>query len=93
MLDGSPLLAVATPVGCLSDRSTRGCATKPAIYAQFGIPYYWRIEAKPLRATSHKLGEGDIYHQLASGERLTATEPFPVDLPLSELLPRWARGN
>lgn len=65
--------------------------TKPTIYAQHGIPAYWRIELDPIRARVHRLG-GDRYVETSgSQERLTATTPFEVDLQLEELLPPWAR--
>lgn len=67
--------------------------TKPALYARFGIPYYWRIEPKPLRVTTYRLGEGDAYHEVGSGDRLTVAEPFALDLPLTDLLPSWARAE
>lgn len=71
---------------------TEDRVTKPALYARHGIPHYWRIELGPLRARVHRLGDGDVYRETAGGEeRLVAAEPFPVDLPLADLLPGWAR--
>ncbi|MDN5931226.1 MAG: Uma2 family endonuclease [Pseudonocardia sp.] len=66
--------------------------TKPAIYARHGIPAYWRIELDPIRARVHRLGAGESYVETgAAPDRLTATEPFAVDVDLAELLPGWAR--
>ncbi|MGH8964605.1 MAG: Uma2 family endonuclease [Actinomycetes bacterium] len=71
---------------------TEDRVTKPALYARYGIPHFWRVELEPLRVRLHHLGAGNGYRETAGGgERLTAAEPFPVDLPLGDLLPRWAR--
>lgn len=71
---------------------TEDRVTKPALYAQHGIPYYWRVELGPLRVRTHRLGNGDAYQETASGgERLVSSAPFAVDLPLADLLPGWAR--
>jgi Uma2 family endonuclease len=65
---------------------------KPAIYARHGIPHYWRIELDPVAVRIHRLGSGDTYLESgSSAERLTVDEPFPVDVALTDLLPRWAR--
>ncbi len=79
-------IEIESPGNHIEDRTT-----KPAIYARFGIPHYWRVEPEPLRVTVYRLGEGDAYHETGAGDRLNVTEPFPLDLPLVELLPRWAR--
>ena len=66
--------------------------TKPAIYARHGIPYYWRIELDPLAVRIHRLGHGDTYVEVAGDtERLTVSEPFALDIALTDLLPRWAQ--
>jgi Uma2 family endonuclease len=65
--------------------------TKPAIYAEFGIPHYWRIEIDPPRVTIYRLGEGSDYRPVDAGDRLHVGEPFEVDLRLVDQLPRWAR--
>jgi Uma2 family endonuclease len=79
---------IESPGNHIEDRTT-----KPAIYAQFGIPYYWRIEPKPARVTVYRLGEGDAYTEVSRGDRLRVDEPFALDIPLTELLPRWARQS
>jgi Uma2 family endonuclease len=66
--------------------------TKPAIYARYGIPHYWRVELDPIRVRLYRLGDGDTYVETATGdERLVTDAPFPVDVALTDLLPRWAR--
>jgi len=77
---------IESPGNHIEDRTT-----KPAIYARFGIPQYWRIEPEPLRVTTYRLGEGDAYPRDRNRDRLTVTEPFELDVPLADLLPRWAR--
>jgi hypothetical protein len=65
---------------------------RPALYAQYGVPHYWRIELEPeLIAWRYHSARGNPYAEAASGPRLTTDEPFPVDLALAELLPNWAR--
>jgi Uma2 family endonuclease len=77
---------IESPGSHVEDRTT-----KPALYAQHGIPHYWRVELHPLQVTVYELGEGDAYREVGRAERLRVAEPFPVDVELAELLPRWAR--
>jgi Uma2 family endonuclease len=79
------VIEIESPGSHIEDR-----ATKPALYAQYGIPHYWRIELDPLRVTTYEIGAGDTYRLGATTDRLKVTEPFEVDLPLTEVLPRWA---
>lgn len=77
---------VESPGSHIEDRTT-----KPALYAQYGIPHYWRIEPEPLRVTTYRLGPGDAYAADSTGDRLSVDEPFTVSLPLVALLPSWSR--
>ncbi|HVL82871.1 MAG TPA: Uma2 family endonuclease [Pseudonocardia sp.] len=77
---------IESPGSHVEDRTT-----KPALYALFGIAHYWRVELDPPRVTRYEIGAGDRYRISAEGERLAATEPFPVDVAVADLLPRWAR--
>jgi Uma2 family endonuclease len=77
---------IESPGSHIEDRTT-----KPALYAQHGIPHYWRLELHPLQVTTYELGEGDAYREVGRGGRLRVAEPFPVELDLAELLPPWAR--
>jgi Uma2 family endonuclease len=79
-------IEIESPGNHIEDRTT-----KPAIYARYGIPHHWRIEPQPLTVTTYRLGEGDTYHETGRGERLRVSEPLELDVPLVELLPRWAR--
>ncbi|MBV9142583.1 MAG: Uma2 family endonuclease [Pseudonocardiales bacterium] len=85
------LLAVEieSPGSHLEDR-----ATKPALYARYGIPHYWRIELEPPLVSRYSIGHGDCYQMIGAGPRLSVSEPFPLDVAVAELLPRWAgRGE
>jgi Uma2 family endonuclease len=65
---------------------------KPDLYARHGIPHLWRVELEPIRVRMYRLGSGEAYREAGSGdERLIVAEPFPVDVALVDLLPRWAR--
>ncbi|HEV2088821.1 MAG TPA: Uma2 family endonuclease [Cryptosporangiaceae bacterium] len=67
-------------------------ATKPTIYAQHLIPHYWRIELDPITAVLHEIGSDGRYQETSrSTERLTVDAPWTFDVPLADLLPRWAR--
>lgn len=79
-------MEIESPGNHVEDRTT-----KPALYAQFGIPHYWRIEPTPPRVTTYRRGLGDAYTTTSSGDRLSVTEPFAADLDLAALLPHWAR--
>jgi Uma2 family endonuclease len=79
-------IEIESPGSHIEDRATR-----PALFAQFGIPYYWRIEPNPPRVSVYRRGTGDGYVQGLPSDRLRVSDPFPVDLALADLLPRWAR--
>jgi Uma2 family endonuclease len=65
---------------------------KPALYAAHGIPHFWRIELDPIRVRLYRLGSDEASRQVGSSdERISVDEPFPVDVALTDLLPRWAR--
>ncbi len=77
---------IESPGNHVEDRTT-----KPALYAQFGLPHYWRIEPDPLQVTTYRRGSGDAYVPVTTGERLTVAEPLVLDFDLKELLPPWAK--
>jgi Uma2 family endonuclease len=80
---------IESPGSHLEDR-----ATKPALYAHFGIPHYWRIELEPPLVSIYGSGQGNAYHLIGAGPRLTVSEPFAFDIVVADLLPRWAgRGE
>ncbi|MDQ3825412.1 MAG: Uma2 family endonuclease [Actinomycetota bacterium] len=80
---------IESPGSHLEDR-----ATKPALYAKYGIPHYWRIELRPPLVSVYGVGQGDCYQLIGAGPRLSVSEPFACDVAIAELLPRWAgRGE
>lgn len=72
---------------------TEDRVTKPALYLRHGIPNFWRIELTPIRVRAYTPGHGDAYTEVQSDDltRLNVSEPFPFDVALTDLLPRWAR--
>ncbi|MGH3913389.1 MAG: Uma2 family endonuclease [Pseudonocardiaceae bacterium] len=83
---GGVLLAVevVSPSSVTLDR-----ITKPAVYAEQGIPFSWRIEAEP-RLLCHRLAPAtDSYvldREVAPGEQAELTEPWPVTIDMTELV-------
>jgi Uma2 family endonuclease len=78
-------IEVESPGSHVEDR-----ATKPMLYAQHGIPHYWRFELEPPKVSIYGL-DADRYRISGEGERLTVSEPFELDIAVRDLLPRWAR--
>jgi len=62
---------------------------KPAVYAEQGIPFYWRIEAEP-RLLCHRLnpatGSYVRSRELTPGEKAELTEPWPLTVDMAELI-------
>jgi Uma2 family endonuclease len=63
--------------------------TKPAVYAEQAIPFYWRIEAEP-RLLCYRLdpatGDYLLDRELAPGEKAELTEPWPLTVDMAELV-------
>lgn len=69
---------------------TQDRLTKPALYAQAGIPSLWRVELDDGPAISAYQLEDGTYVEIATarpGERLELDEPFPVSLDPADLSP------
>ncbi|MFG1928139.1 Uma2 family endonuclease [Cryptosporangium sp. NPDC048952] len=66
--------------------------TRPALYAEFGIEHYWRIETDDDQfvAVVHALRDGR-YAEVSRGCRIEVAEPFTFRVDLEELRPQWAR--
>jgi hypothetical protein len=65
---------------------------KPTLYADAGIPCYWRIEvAEGLVVHAYQLGaSGDVYQRV--GEFPDAVElesPWAISIPVKRLTPRF----
>lgn len=83
---GGVLLAVevVSPSSMTLDR-----ITKPAVYAEQGIPFYWRIEPEPRLFCYHldpAVGSYAVNRELAPGEKADLTEPWPLTLDMTELV-------
>jgi len=64
---------------------------KPALYAQAGIPFYWRIEVTDrLSVHAYKAApSGDVYTHVGEfTEVIELAEPWPITIPVSRLTPR-----
>ncbi|WP_024802127.1 Uma2 family endonuclease [Nocardia sp. BMG51109] len=72
---------------------------KPAVYAEAGIPNYWRIEANPFKGRlpgetlpvlfAHALGDNGEYeltHRIPAGEPATLHSPFEFTIDPAALL-------
>jgi Uma2 family endonuclease len=60
---------------------------KPAVYADAGIPYFWRVEQNPVHVYAYKLDNGRYQEQADSADELVLDEPFPIRLPISAITP------
>ena len=64
---------------------------KPALYANAGIPFYWRIEMDGgVVVHTHKIDPVDeVYAETGRWTKFVDTgEPWPINLPISRLTPR-----
>ena len=63
--------------------------TKPVIYAEQGIPYFWRVDEGP-RLQSYRLdprtGTYDVAVEIGPGEAGEPLAPWPVRLDTTELV-------
>jgi Uma2 family endonuclease len=69
--------------------------TKPALYAQAGIPSYWRVETAPeLVVHCFALDPvSEVYRAAGSFSDVVAVQqPWPIRLPLASLTPRHRAG-
>jgi Uma2 family endonuclease len=95
LVDPSTAVLVAEVVSPGS--TTRDRSEKPYLYAQAGIPNFWRVELGEFRGRSepspvvlvHTLGDDGEYrltHQAGAGSMLRVAEPFPIEFDPAELL-------
>ncbi|MEV7985174.1 Uma2 family endonuclease [Micromonospora sp. NPDC085948] len=65
---------------------------KPALYAQAGIPFYWRIETQrgALEVVTYRIdASNEAYTETGRWTTVVDTgEPFPINLPISRITPR-----
>jgi Uma2 family endonuclease len=65
--------------------------TKPALYAQAGIPYYWRTEVEDgLAVHTYKIDPVDeVYYSLGEfTDVIDVSQPWAIKLPISRLTPK-----
>ncbi|NJC65290.1 Uma2 family endonuclease [Planosporangium flavigriseum] len=60
---------------------------KPAVYAEAGIPNFWRIEQDPVHVYAYTLKDGAYVELANSADELVVDEPFPIRLPIREITP------
>ncbi|MDQ7903424.1 Uma2 family endonuclease [Phytohabitans sp. ZYX-F-186] len=88
---------VVLAVEIVSDGSqTMDRITKPALYAQAGIPYYWRIETENgIVVHTHKIDSADEIYQPTGQftDVVKIDEPWPISLPVSRITPRHYRAG
>ncbi|MDN5859973.1 MAG: Uma2 family endonuclease [Pseudonocardia sp.] len=81
---GGVLLVVETvsPSSVTLDR-----ITKPAVYAEQGIPFYWRIDDGP-RLHAYRLDDDVNLRraELGPGEKGLLTEPWPISVDMAEFV-------
>jgi Uma2 family endonuclease len=68
---------------------------KPALYAQAGIPYYWRVESDGgIVVHTHRLDpSAEVYVPIGSFDKtLEVAEPWPLRVPIDEITPRSYRS-
>ncbi len=83
------VIEIESPGSHLEDR-----ATKPALYARYAIPHYWRIELEPPLVSTYCIGHGDSYQMTGPDRCLSVTEPFDFNIAVADVLPPWAgRGG
>lgn len=61
---------------------------KPALYADAGIPHFWRIEQDPhVHVFAYSLDKDRRYQLVAdSDDKIVLAEPFPIELAIADLI-------
>jgi hypothetical protein len=65
--------------------------TKPALFAQAEIPFYWRIEQEDgIVVHTHQLDvAAEVYRPTGTFAELIETDqPWPIRLPIADVRPR-----
>ena len=60
---------------------------KPALYANAGIPHYWRIEQDPVHVFAYDLVDGSYELVADSDTELVLSAPFEIKLPIRDITP------
>lgn len=61
--------------------------TKPGLYAEAGVPHYWRIEQEPVHIFAYDLVDGAYQLVGDSDSVLKLTAPFEIELPIRDIAP------
>ncbi|MFD4427935.1 Uma2 family endonuclease [Nocardia sp. NPDC058497] len=99
---GIPVGQVELAVEVVSKSTTlQDRMVKPVLYAQAGVPVYWRFEINPFKSQladerlpvlfAYALGPGGEYeqtHRVSAGNPVTLRAPFEVTVDPGALLPR-----
>ena len=72
---------IESPTNFRDDRTM-----KPKLYADAGIPHYWRIEVDPELVVVRYRLKKRAYVEVARGPRIEVVEPFPFAIDLADLL-------
>jgi Uma2 family endonuclease len=70
--------------------------TKPAIYAQAGIPFFWRIETDgAITVHAYRIDPvHEVYLPVGTfRDVIDVAEPWPVRIPISKVTPRHFTGS
>lgn len=84
------VVEIVSPGSKATDR-----AIKPDLYAEAGIPTYWRLELEPaprLIASTLRDGQYAETATIHAGQRGTLSQPFPIDVDPGELPRRRSAG-
>lgn len=79
-------IEVVSPTSMSFDR-----VTKPALYAQAGIPHYWRVETEHgITVTTYTLDPtAQVYRETGEfSQVIELAEPWPINLPIADFTPR-----
>lgn len=86
---------VVLPIEIVSPGSlTMDRVAKPALYAQAGIPFYWRVETEHgIVVHTHELDrDGEVYAPTGVFDKMIEIDrPWPIRVPVSTITPRFYR--
>jgi len=84
-------IEVVSPRSVTLDR-----VAKPALYAQAGIPFYWRVETKHgIVVHTHRIDpDAEVYVPTGRFDKTIETdEPWPISVPIADITPRSYRPD
>jgi Uma2 family endonuclease len=78
---------IVSPTSVAIDR-----VLKPNLYAEAGIPHFWRIEIEDgkILVNTYTLDSSGSYRETGQhSETIELVEPWKIDIPISRLMPRF----